>query len=479
MIHHIQSAPEEDVQPLIKFYYHLGLPDTRIAVLVLEHFDESIYGIGTKSIQRLRKKYGLLSTRQQKHTLKSIAAHVDEIKKRFPNRGADSIHKALRQEKNIRVPRDLISEYLKLTEPDAVAARRHRQFRRDGASRLLKMPPGCPVSSFQHDGGTSLTTHSPQTSSTPHLSMMQSLSSTSHSAGTFSTLHFGTKQYLAVGSSPSSTHSLIIGVKASRPSNACIQICSLGPAQVPKVNGDAPDGTKLTDAGEMNCEMILCIDSTPAYGLKWCHLLSHVPLAEPKTSLEPPKPGLSKGHSRTALFRLRSPISSRFATRSFCPTICQAFRTEPLLRIELEEASCWTIEWANSEVIAVDCMNGTIAVYDIGDALRTGRSSSQRIFPTQYMLVHQSAIRALSWIRTPKYSSSNEPLMADDPSVIATGGYDGVESHGHPLIDSIPFSPYAGGPVTIDHENIMKTYLASSSMLGRGHTLMELSGPVW
>jgi len=41
------------------------------------------------------------------------------------------------------------------------------------------------------------------------------------------------------------------------------------------------------------------------------------------------------------------------------------------------------------------------------------------------------------------------------------------------------FSPFGGGPVTIDHENIVKAYSASPSMLGRGHTLLEPQGPVW
>lgn len=41
------------------------------------------------------------------------------------------------------------------------------------------------------------------------------------------------------------------------------------------------------------------------------------------------------------------------------------------------------------------------------------------------------------------------------------------------------YSPYGGGPVTIDHENIVKSYSASPSMLGRGHMLLEPQGPVW
>jgi hypothetical protein len=47
------------------------------------------------------------------------------------------------------------------------------------------------------------------------------------------------------------------------------------------------------------------------------------------------------------------------------------------------------------------------------------------------------------------------------------------------VINSATFSPYGGGPVTIDHENTVKAYSASPSMLGRGHLLLEPSGPVW
>lgn len=41
------------------------------------------------------------------------------------------------------------------------------------------------------------------------------------------------------------------------------------------------------------------------------------------------------------------------------------------------------------------------------------------------------------------------------------------------------FSPFTGGPITMDHENTVKAYSASPSMLGRGHSLMEPQGPVW
>ncbi len=47
------------------------------------------------------------------------------------------------------------------------------------------------------------------------------------------------------------------------------------------------------------------------------------------------------------------------------------------------------------------------------------------------------------------------------------------------VINSMAYSSYMGGPITIDHENIIKAYSASPSMLGRGHTLMDPQGPVW
>lgn len=47
------------------------------------------------------------------------------------------------------------------------------------------------------------------------------------------------------------------------------------------------------------------------------------------------------------------------------------------------------------------------------------------------------------------------------------------------VINALVFSPFAGGPITMDHENTVKAYSASPSMLGRGHSLFEPQGPVW
>lgn len=218
--------------------------------------------------------------------------------------------------------------------------------------------------------------------------------------------------------------------------------------------------------------------------------------------------------------------------------------SEPLLRLELEETSCWSIDWANSELIAVGCTNGAFsASFSDRDAhnylqetspymilgglsnqsgvlvsiFHTRRiendvftsSHSSVIFPTHYLTIHQSAIRALAWIRTPSESGSG-PLTAENPTVIASGGYDGVEcltdirdptgntlnrtrgTHASfmkclwlgsdlfsDVINSVTYAPFSGGPITIDHENTVKSYSAAPSMLGRGHTLLESGGPIW
>jgi transcription factor C subunit 6 len=49
------------------------------------------------------------------------------------------------------------------------------------------------------------------------------------------------------------------------------------------------------------------------------------------------------------------------------------------------------------------------------------------MLPTHYLTIHQSAIRAIAWIRAPPSSGSGASLTAENPTVIASGGYDGVE----------------------------------------------------
>ena len=157
-------------------------------------------------------------------------------------------------------------------------------------------------------------------------------------------------------------------------------------------------------------------------------------------------------------------------------------------------------------------------MYNLGRALRSPSerklpfpfSSLNRLIclttaalPIGYYCVHQSAIRALTWVRVPDRHGNG-------PTVIASGGYDGLqcltdirEMGGHvfnrtrgalptclvlkiicnfstiDVINTIVYSPYLSAVVTIDHENTIKSYSLSPSTLGRGHALLDPSGPVW
>ncbi|KAH9833074.1 uncharacterized protein C8Q71DRAFT_713586 [Rhodofomes roseus] len=299
----------------------------------------------------------------------------------------------------------------------------------------------------------------------------------------------GYKQYLAVALFPSNTHSPVIGVRAQRPMHACIQIWSLSRS------ADAMDVDEITDVdngddpGEMRCEMVVCIESGPAFELKWCPLPSNDPAEEIAVPTRPRKLGVLAGtfeDGSLSLYTIPDPASLYPDGNQPSQPICVRL-SEPLLRFELEETMCWGMDWANSEVIAVGCTNGSIAVYNIADALKRPDERT----PTHYFVVHQSAIRSLAWVRAPGVSASGG-RCADNPTVIVSGGYDGLEcvtdirdpvgnamNRTRDVVNSMTYSTWCGGPVTIDHENIIKAYSLSPNMLGRGQTILEPDGPAW
>ncbi|KAF8259295.1 hypothetical protein EI94DRAFT_1707224 [Lactarius quietus] len=106
------------------------MSDMDIVTAMMDHFDHTLYGLSVYTVCHRRKKWGLDSTRQQKHTVQRITPYVKDIKKHFPNCGVETIRKALLMENKIRVPRPIISEYLRQTEPDAVDARWYKRFKR-------------------------------------------------------------------------------------------------------------------------------------------------------------------------------------------------------------------------------------------------------------------------------------------------------------------------------------------------------------
>ncbi|KAF9819803.1 hypothetical protein IEO21_01894 [Rhodonia placenta] len=302
----------------------------------------------------------------------------------------------------------------------------------------------------------------------------------------------GHKQYLAVAPFPSSEYSPSIGVRIQRPASACIQIWSLGPSH----DAMEVDGNGGNDPGEMRCELVLCVESGPAFELRWCPLPANDPAPADGSNSIPRKLGILAGtfeDGSFSLYAVPDPASLAASLGDNHDPSQPIFvsMTQPLLRIEFEETMCWGFDWANSEVIAVGCTNGSIAVYDIGEVLRTGQCDARHILPTHHFTVHQSAVRVLAWARTPVSSGSGE-RTADNPTIIASGGYDGLEcltdirevsgsllNRTRDVVNALCYSTYCGGPVTVDNENMIKTYSLSPSMLGRGHTIVEPEGPSW
>lgn len=130
------------------------------------------------------------------------------------------------------------------------------------------------------------------------------------------------------------------------------------------------------------------------------------------------------------------------------------------------------------------------------------------ITPQFYTSAHQSAVRAVAWVRVPPSSGSGSPLWDGDPTVIATGGYDGSQGYidirdglmnefnrtrglshlfrcclsalqNADVVNDIGFSPYITGAVSIDHENSLKMFSVSPISLGKGHNLFNAGGPIW
>lgn len=118
----LNIAPEDEIKETLKFYYHLNLNDPEIARQMKDHYDTQKYGLrydseafvncklhnfldSVPSIKRLRRKWGLQSTRQQRHTQESITEAIQNIREQYPTRGGEMIRKQLRLDSNIRASR--------------------------------------------------------------------------------------------------------------------------------------------------------------------------------------------------------------------------------------------------------------------------------------------------------------------------------------------------------------------------------------
>ncbi|THH29848.1 hypothetical protein EUX98_g4355 [Antrodiella citrinella] len=303
------------------------------------------------------------------------------------------------------------------------------------------------------------------------------------------------KQYLAVAPLPSNSHAYMVGARAQRPAYACIQIWTLS-ASDSDAGEDEGAGEDSNTDGVVRCEMVLCVESGGARELKWCPLPSHDSYQPNASGSNPCKLGIIAGtfeDGSISLYAVPDPANIRARAQNSAnagPIFVKL--SNPLLRLELEDTTLWCLDWANSDIIAAGCANGSIVVYDVGTALREGITGiDEHILPTHYFPVHQSAIQSITWVRAPTVSATGE-RTADNPTVIATGGYDGLEcfsdirertgvimNRTREVVNSVDYSPFYGGPISVGQENTVKAYSLAPVMLGRGHKFMEPNGPVW
>ncbi|KAG9034900.1 hypothetical protein FRB95_012457 [Tulasnella sp. JGI-2019a] len=291
-------------------------------------------------------------------------------------------------------------------------------------------------------------------------------------------------QYLAVGPSMCKDFNPTIGSRVSRPTPACIQIWSMGPS---------PDDE---DNVALKCEMILCVDCGPAQSLKWCPLPSHDPWMDPSTAedtISLRKLGILGGvfaDGSVSFWIIPDPVDMR-TQQSSPEDVIKVHLKEPILRIELYEVPFWSLDWANSEMIAVGTTNGIVAVYHIKDHFVKTSAKDSTILPTYFRRVHQSAIRSLAWMKLPPSNGSGQFCHAQDPTIFCSVGYDGQVlfvdirdevvnemARYRDVINSVVFAPWTGGPLWTESE-IIKWGSISPTEIGRGHMTMLTVGSVW
>ncbi|CAH7683534.1 WD40-repeat-containing domain protein [Phakopsora pachyrhizi] len=114
-----------------------------------------------------------------------------------------------------------------------------------------------------------------------------------------------------------------------------------------------------------------------------------------------------------------------------CSTHNSSVDLTPCATLMLPNTSCLALDWANHDVIAGGCLNGCVAVWHVFNTLQSFASCSTReavpllIRPTHFLPLHSAPIRSISWIRVPPLKRNGQPGIDEDPTFLATTGYDG------------------------------------------------------
>ncbi|GAA5950753.1 hypothetical protein JCM3765_000597 [Sporobolomyces pararoseus] len=171
-------------------------------------------------------------------------------------------------------------------------------------------------------------------------------------------------------------------------------------------------------------------------------------------------------------------------------------KAKKVLELALPNTSCLSFSWGSWETIAAGCLNGYIAVWYVGDALRKGLSNLR---PTHYLPVHSCAIRSIAFVNSPppsnSFDSNGSFNLSGDPNRIAAVGYDGsttvtdlrevegagsaVFLHERSATYSVAFSPQSGCIYADDQDDRIRAYFLKSLDYGLSKRIGAHRGTIW
>ncbi|BGO91644.1 hypothetical protein NBRC10512_008091 [Rhodotorula toruloides] len=171
-------------------------------------------------------------------------------------------------------------------------------------------------------------------------------------------------------------------------------------------------------------------------------------------------------------------------------------KAKPLLKLRLPDTTITSLAWGGSEVIAAGCINGHIAVWHVGDALRSGQQPETLLRPRQYLPAHTAPIRSLVFVDSPPPSLADRAKhdFEAPPTGIISAGYDGnsvftdlrnpggggiVLSHERAPIYDVAFCAHTGLVYTNDLDDRVRAFFLKPSVLGSEGRIAAHRGTVW
>ncbi|GAA5900139.1 transcription factor TFIIIC subunit TFC6 [Sporobolomyces salmoneus] len=322
-----------------------------------------------------------------------------------------------------------------------------------------------------------------------------------------------TEEYLAIStiSSPSLTLSHPANLTGSK-SSSLIQIWSLStphPEQsfaVETSSGENDEDSSEAQEGGMRFEMGLLLGENEgeARDLQWCprggidKTGDEMDVDENGGGAQAEKMGILAGvftDGKVKVFVVPTPETVR-EKQGKSNTETVYVKAKKVLELTLPNTSCLSFAWGSWEMIAAGCLNGYVAVWDIGDALRKGLSS---VRPTHYIAAHTCAIRSIAFVTSPPPSTALEDAgafeLSGDPNRVATVGYDGSTAitdlrdsdgagtviflHERSSTYAVAWCPQSGCVYADDQDDRVRAYFLKSADYALSKRIGAHRGTIW